>query len=200
MNKIVLATANKDKLFEIKKILKDIKDIELDWMGNYPEIKEIEETGKTLHENSSIKARYVLQTLNCPAVADDTGLFVKYLNGAPGVYSSRFSGENATYEENVEKLLAELKNVPKEKRSAEFRTVVCLSQKDREDIFAEGVVEGYITEEKRGVGGFGYDPIFEVKGTGKTYSEMTIEEKNSLSHRFIAFKKIGEIIASQMQN
>jgi XTP/dITP diphosphohydrolase len=199
LKKIVIATGNKDKLREIKNIWGNIKGVEIDWMGNYPDIKEIEETGNTLHENSSIKANYVLNKLNCPAVADDTGLFVKYLNGAPGVYSSRFAGENATYEDNVEKLLKELRGVSKEERSAEFHTVVCLSRPGKEDIYTEGIVEGYITEEKRGVDGFGYDPIFEVKGTGKTYAQMTLEEKNSLSHRYKAFDKMGEIIASQLQ-
>ncbi len=194
MKEIILATFNQDKLREIKNIWKDIKEIKINWMGNYSILKEIEENGTTLWENSLIKAEYVSGALNRAAVADDTGLFVKYLNGAPGIYSSRFAGENSTYEENVEKLLNELKGVPKEERNAEFRSVVCFSGAGKENIFEEGVVEGYITEKRRGENGFGYDPVFEVKGTGKTYAEMTLGQKNSLSHRYIAFKKMGDII------
>ncbi len=194
MKEIILATFNQDKLREIKNIWKDIKEIKINWMGNYSILKEIEENGTTLRKNSLIKAEYVSGTLNCAAVADDTGLFVKYINGAPGIYSSRFAGKNSTYEENVEKLLNELKGIPKEKRNAEFRSVVCFSETGKENIFEEGVVEGYITEKRRGENGFGYDPVFEVKGTGKTYAEMTLEEKNSLSHRYIAFKKMGDTI------
>lgn len=199
MKKIILATANVDKLREIKNIWQDIKEIEIDWMGNYPQIEDIEETGTSLWENSAIKVRAVINSLGLPAVADDTGLFVKYLDGAPGVYSARFAGENAAYEDNVDKLLRELKGVPREDRVAEFRTVVCFSQNREDAIYTEGIVAGYITEERHGDNGFGYDPIFEVKSTGKTYAQMTLEEKNTLSHRYKAFKKMGDIIKSQIQ-
>lgn len=198
MNKIVLATNNPDKVKEIKNIWKNLRGIEIDWMGNYHHLGKIEETGKTLKENAALKAEYVSNELDCIAVADDTGLFVKYLKGSPGVYSSRFAGENATYEDNVNRLLEELKNVPEGEREAEFRCMVCFSRIKKENIFTEGIIEGYITGERRGVYGFGYDPIFEVEDTEKTYAQMSPEEKNSVSHRYLAFKKMGEIISREV--
>lgn len=196
MSRIVLATLNRDKLREIQGIWRDISNIELDWLGNYPDLKGAEETGKTLYENASIKAKYVSKALGCTAVADDTGFFVEYLNGAPGVYSSRYSGPGATYEDNVRKLLSELKGVPKEKRKAEFKCVVCLCRDGKDDIFTEGTIKGSVTDTERGRYGFGYDPVFEVGGTGRTFAQMPIEEKNSISHRYIAFKKMGEFLSS----
>jgi XTP/dITP diphosphohydrolase len=200
LRKIILATGNKDKLREIQNIWKDIKEIELDWMGNYPGVEEIEETGTTLEENAAIKAKYIAEKFNCVAVADDTGFFVDYLNGSPGVYSARYAGENATYVDNVDKILNELKDVPEEKRNASFRCVVCMTEPGKDEVFTEGIVEGVVAEECRGEDGFGYDPVFEVTGTGKTYAEMSLEEKNTLSHRYIAFKKMGEYILATCKN
>ncbi|MFW6134347.1 MAG: RdgB/HAM1 family non-canonical purine NTP pyrophosphatase [Elusimicrobiota bacterium] len=190
MNKIIIATNNPDKYREIKNIWKDLEEYELDWLGNYPDIKDIQETGDTLEENASIKAKFTADMLGFYAVADDTGLFVDYLDGAPGIYSSRFAGENATYEENVEKLLDVMEGIPRKERRAEFRCIVCLSRKNEEDIFTMGVVKGYITQKRRGEHGFGYDPVFEVDETGRTFAQMQPEEKNSISHRFLAFKNM----------
>ena len=196
MNKIIIATANKDKLFEIKHIWSDLPDIELDWMGNFLDLESPEETGSTIKENAVIKARYVSGLLGIPAAADDTGLFVEYLAGAPGVYSSRYAGPSASYDDNVARLLEELEGISYEKRYAEFRCAVCLSVPGKEDIVTEGIVRGHITDIRRGNMGFGYDPVFEVAGTGKTFAEMQPEEKNSISHRYHAFRKMAERIAS----
>ncbi len=200
MKKIILATSNRDKLKEIKDIWGCGLGIEIDWMGNYPDIGEAEENGKTLHENAAIKARYIAEALECPAVADDTGFFVKALDGAPGVYSSRYAGLDATYNDNVDKILSELDGVPGEERQAEFRCVVCLSDSGHDDIFVEGAVSGYVTAAKRGEQGFGYDPVFEVDKSGRTFAEMSLNEKNSISHRYLAFKKMGEIISNKLKN
>ncbi|MFC2061505.1 RdgB/HAM1 family non-canonical purine NTP pyrophosphatase [Elusimicrobiota bacterium] len=194
--KIIIATNNPDKLREIKNIWKNFAEItDIDWLGNYSELGDIEETGSTLRANAAIKAEYVSGILDCPAVADDTGLFVDCLNGSPGVYSSRFAGENATYDDNVEKLLKSMENVPEDDRRAEFRCTVCLAEKGKKSIFTEGIVKGSITLERKGSMGFGYDPVFKTAGTGKTFAQMTLEEKNAISHRYLAFKKMGEIIS-----
>jgi len=192
LEKIIIATGNKDKFSEIKEIWKNI-DIDISWLGQYPEMESVEETASTLKGNALLKAKYSYERLGYPSVADDTGLFVEYLNGSPGVYSSRYAGEEATYEDNVDKLLLELKGVPHEKRKAEFRCAVCLYKGD-EPVFTEGVVPGFITEKRKGNEGFGYDPVFQLASSGKTFATMSPEEKNSISHRYISFKKMGTII------
>ncbi len=196
MKELILATQNPDKYREIKEILKDLPGI-LRWAGEFPDIGEIDETGETLEENAAIKAVYVANFLNKPAVADDTGLFVNSLDGSPGVHSARYAGPQAKYEDNVRKLLEELQGIPGNKRTAAFRTVVCLAFPDGKKYFTEGVVTGSITSEPIGTEGFGYDPVFLVNGTGKTFADMSAEEKNSISHRYIAFKKMAELIKNR---
>ncbi|MFC2048723.1 RdgB/HAM1 family non-canonical purine NTP pyrophosphatase [Elusimicrobiota bacterium] len=197
--KIVIATGNSDKLEEIKNIWKDIAYVDIDWIGNY-DIGEIEETGNSLFENAVIKAEYVANKTNSAAVADDTGLFVECLNGQPGVHSARFAGKNVTYEDNVRKLLDDMKNVPMEQRKAEFKTIVCFTQPGAGNIFTEGTVKGIITLEKIGQNGFGYDPIFKVDDCGKTYAQMSLEEKNAISHRYLAFKKMADNISKKIRD
>ncbi len=194
MKKIVLATGNRDKLFEIKNIWRGI-DKEISWLGDYPEVKPALETGRTLKENALLKASAVSSQLKETAVSDDTGLFVDYLNGDPGVFSSRFAGEEASYSDNVEKLLRELKGVSSEKRKARFICLVCLISPGKDPVFTEGVLEGVITSEPRGINGFGYDPVFEIE-SGRTLAEIDPAEKNAISHRYLAFKKMADIITS----
>lgn len=148
---------------------------------------DIEETGDTLETNAALKARAVVEATGLPAIGDDTGLEVAALDGAPGVYSSRFAGPNATYDDNVARLLGLMDEV--EDRSARFRTVVVLALPDGSEIAAEGSIEGWITTERRGNGGFGYDPVFEVEG--QTLAEMGIEAKNRLSHRSRALQELA---------
>ena len=158
-------------------------------LDDFPQIGDIEETGTTLLENSLIKAQTVHQITGLPSLADDTGLEVDTLDGAPGVYSARFAGENPTYEDNVNKLLSKLEGVSAEKRTARFRTIIAFVD-GRRELFAEGIIEGMITVEPCGHEGFGYDPIFLPETESKTFSEMSQERKNQISHRGRALAKM----------
>ena len=185
---LVLATHNPDKQAEMNAVL---SDLDLDFIGldQYPEIDDIPENGTTLLENALIKARVAHLETGFPALADDTGLEVDALHGAPGVYSARFAGEDATYQDNVKKLLSVMAGISRQNRTSRFRTVVALIDSDTE-LWTEGIIEGLITREQRGAGGFGYDPIFEAADTGKTFSEMSAAQKNEISHRARALQKM----------
>ncbi len=185
---LVLATHNPDKQTEMNAVLSDL-GLDVIGLDQYPEIDDIPENGTTLIENALIKARAVHLKTGFPALADDTGLEVDALHGAPGVYSARFAGEDATYQDNVKKLLSVMAGVSKQNRTARFRTVVALIDSDTE-LWTEGIIEGLITREQRGAGGFGYDPIFEAADTGKTFSEMSAAQKNEISHRARALQKM----------
>ncbi len=187
MVKIVFATNNINKLHEIQSILKELP-YQFIGLNEFPNIQEIEETGKTLLENSLIKARIVHKITGLPTVADDTGLEVNSLNGAPGIRSARYAGRNATYEDNLNKLLKNLEDVPVEQRQAQFRTVISFVT-DSKELWVEGVVKGIILNESRGEGGFGYDPIFYIPELNKTFAELSMKEKNKISHRGLALEK-----------
>lgn len=156
---------------------------------------ELPETGFTIKSNASQKASYVFEKFGMECFADDTGLEVFALNGRPGVYSARFAGPEANASENIKKLLIELKGVSD--RQAVFRTVISLFI-DQEEYFFEGHIDGVITEEPRGIGGFGYDPVFLPVGSKKTFSEMEEEEKNVISHRGIAIKKLSDFLSERV--
>ena len=185
---LVLATHNPDKQAEMNAVLSDL-GLDVIGLDQYPEIDDIPENGTTLLENALIKARAVHLKTGFPALADDTGLEVDALHGAPGVYSARFAGEDATYQDNVKKLLSVMTGVSRQNRTARFRTVVALIDSDTE-LWTEGIIEGLITRDQRGAGGFGYDPIFEAADTGKTFSEMSAAQKNEISHRARALQKM----------
>ena len=185
---LVLATHNPDKQAEMNAVLSDL-GLNVIGLDQYPEIDDIPENGTTLLENALIKARAVHLKTGFPALADDTGLEVDALHGSPGVYSARFAGEDATYQDNVKKLLSVMAGVSRQNRTARFRTVVALIDSDTE-LWTEGIIEGLITREQRGAGGFGYDPIFEAADTGKTFSEMSAAQKNEISHRARALQKM----------
>ena len=185
---LVLATHNPDKQAEMNAVLSDL-GLDVIGLDQYPEIDDIPENGTTLLENALIKARAVHLKTGFPALADDTGLEVDALHGAPGVYSARFAGEDATYQDNVKKLLSVMAGVSRQNRTARFRTVVALIDSDTE-LWTEGIIEGLITRDQRGSGGFGYDPIFEAADTGKTFSEMSAAQKNEISHRARALQKM----------
>jgi XTP/dITP diphosphohydrolase len=185
--KIVLATHNRHKRQELTTLLRNL-EVEILTLEDFPAIGEIEETGETLEENSLIKAQTVHHLTGFPAVADDTGLEVRALNGAPGVRSARYAGEDATYEDNNRLLLQKLSTVPICKRQARFRTVVTFV--DGDQVFqAEGITEGRIVDHPRGKRGFGYDPVFLLPELNQTYAELTPAKKNRLSHRGKALKK-----------
>jgi|TARA_B100000678_G_scaffold98095_1_gene81998 XTP/dITP diphosphohydrolase len=187
LNTIVLATQNRDKREELQEALSEFT-VKILSLNDFPFIGEIEEVGKTLLENSMIKAKTVHNLTQLPVIADDTGLEVEALNGAPGIYSARYAGEDVTYEDNVNKLLAEMENIPLENRKAQFRTVISFVDKDRE-LWTEGRIKGIIGESAKGKNGFGYDPVFFVPELEKTFSELSIGEKNRISHRGLAMKK-----------
>lgn len=183
-SELYVSTKNRHKLAEIGQILGDGVTL------HHPadEDPEVEETGETLWENALLKARAGYERSGLPTIADDTGLEVDALGGAPGVYSSRYAGENASYLDNRVKLLRELESVPDSERSARFRTVIAYVDGESEHRF-DGVVEGRIISEERGDGGFGYDPIFMPQDAAKTMAEMDAGEKNGISHRGRAFRE-----------
>jgi len=189
MKEIVFASHNKHKIEEIKKILGEKYLVKgLDDIGCF---EEIPETGSELFENAEIKANWVKEKYSFDCFADDTGLEVEALDGAPGVYSARYAGENASYQDNCLKLLEEMNG--KENRKAKFKTVICLKL-NNETYFFEGIINGQILTEQRGEGGFGYDPVFLPDNYDLTLAEMTAEQKNSISHRALATKKLSEFL------
>ena len=194
---IVIATHNPDKKKEIMIALHEL-GVNILFLDNFPEIGEIEETGSTLLENSLIKARTVSAITGIPAIADDTGLEVDALNGAPGIYSARYAGINVSYEDNVRKLLSEMSSIDMDSRTARFRTVVSFHSQNKE-LWTEGVIEGSITLGAIGTGGFGYDPVFRVEQTGKTFAEMTRREKNKISHRGVALEKMCKLLKENIE-
>ena len=195
--KLVLATHNLHKQKEMNSILSSL-EIHIVGLEEFPQIGDIEETGTTLIENAFIKARTVHKLTGLASIADDTGLEVDALNGAPGVYSARYAGKNPTYEENCEKLLYSLRNFRGEKRIAKFRTVVAFVDRGKEH-YTEGIVKGLIANEYIGEDGFGYDPIFMPDSLGLTYAQMNPIQKNSMSHRFKALKKMKTFLVQYLK-
>jgi XTP/dITP diphosphohydrolase len=190
--RLVLATANPDKAEEIRVVLHDA-GVDVDLVPRPAGVPEVDETGETLEENARLKAVALCDATGLPAVADDTGLSVDALFGAPGVCSARFAGEGATYADNVAKLLRELRDVPAPERTARFTTVALARWPDGREVAAIGDVEGTIGGEARGDGGFGYDPLFvPVEGDGRTFAEMTAAEKHRVSHRGRAFRTLAD--------
>jgi len=199
--KIFIATANKHKKAELLKILPTENNkgetFEYFTFLDFPSLIQPEENALTLKENAIIKAKSGLEQTGLATLADDTGLMVDALNGAPGVFSARYAfKDRADYEANNIKLLKELEGLPKEKRTARFKTICALALPNGEIFIKEGAVEGYITQDYFGTQGFGYDPIFEVKNLGKTMAALTTEEKNKISHRGNAFRQIIPILES----
>ena len=190
LERVVVASKNEDKIREVEAVLTDLDPaIEivrgLDW-------PEVEETEPTLSGNALLKARAVAAATGIAAVADDTGLEVDALDGAPGVYAARYSGPDASYESNVDMLLANLRDC--DDRRAVFRTAIALVDPDGDELVVEGSLEGWITRERRGVGGFGYDPVFDVDGV--TLAEMSPTTKNQISHRARALRALADELRS----
>ena len=195
--KIVLATHNHDKEIELQHSLQGL-GVEICSLSEYPDIGEIKETGTTLLENSLLKAHTVHDRTGLPAIADDTGLEVDALDGAPGVYSARFAGAEATYEDNVNKLLSVMEEVSDDMRSARFRTVISFVDEIQE-LWTEGLIQGRITKTRRGNMGFGYDPVFYVPRLEKTFAELSTTEKNKISHRGLALQKLRKILINVLK-
>lgn len=190
MQKIVLASNNKGKVREFGEML-SILNMEVVPQATF-NIEDADETGLTFVENAIIKARHASAIAGLPAIADDSGLEVDFLNGAPGIYSARYSGEGATDEKNLLKLLAALKDVPEEKRTARFQCLLVYMRhaEDPTPLICQGTWEGIIMTEPQGENGFGYDPIFYVPSHNCSSAQLAADEKNKLSHRGQALKKL----------
>jgi XTP/dITP diphosphohydrolase len=186
-SEIILATRNQDKVKEINAIF-DGFPIPITGLDTHPSVPEIEETGTTLEENAILKARTTVEITGYPAMADDSGLFVRSLGGEPGVFSARFAGEDATYADNNKKLLEMMTGTPREERDASFICVVGLVLEDGEYKTFRGEVAGIITEEISGQQGFGYDPVFFHPPSDRTFAQLSRSEKNLISHRYLAFQ------------
>lgn len=196
METIVLASRNRDKIKELRSTLAPLK-ITLKSSYDFPELEEVVEDRLTLEGNALKKARYVHGQTGLPALSDDTGLEVEALGGRPGVYSARYAGESASYQDNVDKLLEELSGVEEKNRKAQFRTVVALvSEKDV--LTFEGVCRGEILTGRRGDGGFGYDPVFRPAGHEQTFGELDTGIKNRISHRGKAIARFYEWLENRV--
>ena len=190
LKKLVFASNNKHKLAEARAILGDkFEVVSLEEIGCHDEIPE---TAETLEGNALIKARWVKEKYGFDCFADDTGLMVEALGGAPGVYSARYAGEHCTFADNVNKMLREMSG--KDNRKAYFATVIALILNGQTYTF-EGKVDGYIATEPHGEGGFGYDPIFIAEESGRSFAEMSSEEKNAISHRGRAVRKLADFLS-----
>jgi XTP/dITP diphosphohydrolase len=190
IERLVVASKNTDKIAEVEEVLAGLGLVReivrgLDW-------PDVEETEPTLVGNALLKARAVLTATGLTAVADDTGLEVDALGGDPGVHTARYAGPDATYADNVTKLLAEMEGV--KRRTARFKTAIALVDEHGREVTVEGVVEGEITTERRGAGGFGYDPVFSVGG--RTFAEMASEEKHLISHRALALRALAAALGA----
>lgn len=193
--RLVLATANPDKAAEITDILGPHG---IDLLPRPPDVPDVEETGDTLLDNARLKACALCRATGRAAIADDTGLEVEALGGAPGVYSGRYAGEHATYADNVARLLAELAGKPPADRRARFVAVAFAVFPDSSEVWAEGAVEGHIAMEPRGGGGFGYDPVFVPdEGDGRTFAEMSPAEKHAFSHRGRALRALADALGAR---
>ncbi len=190
MKKVILASGNKHKFDEINAVVKEygLELIPMSELGVGAD--DIEETGDTFEENALIKARAIMDKANNMVIADDSGIEVDVLDGRPGVYSARYAGEDATFDDNNKKLLMEMKDVPYDLRKAKFVTVLACLFPNGDEIVVRGEVNGFITYEPQGEKGFGYDPLFYVPSLKKTYAQLTQDEKNKISHRGIAISKL----------
>jgi XTP/dITP diphosphohydrolase len=188
MMRLVCASANPDKVAEIQDLLRGVAEL----LPRPDSVGEVVEDADTLLGNARLKARAICDATRMPAVADDTGLEVDALGGAPGVHTARYAGENATYADNRAKMLDALRGVAAPSRTARFRTVALVAYPDGTERWAQGVCEGFIAEEERGSRGFGYDAVFVPRdGDGRTFAEMSVHDKHALGHRGRAFRALA---------
>lgn len=190
MKKLLIATHNEGKAFEFKALFEDY-GITIETLNDYPNLPEVEETGKTFSENAALKAEQIANLTNQMVISDDSGLSVNALAGAPGVYSARYAGEPKNDERNNAKLLAELAKQGGTDRTAQFHCTIAVAAPNVATRFYEGELAGIITEQPQGAAGFGYDPYFYVPSLDKTTAQMTLSEKNLISHRGNAIKKLA---------
>ncbi|MCM3543332.1 XTP/dITP diphosphatase [Priestia megaterium] len=196
MREIIIATKNAGKVKDFETLFSP-KGFKVKSLLDFPEIEDVEETGVTFAENATLKAEAISSVLNKPVIADDSGLAIDALNGEPGVYSARYAGENKDDNANIEKVLQKLNDVPFEKRTARFHCALAIAVPGKRTEIVEGTCEGHILEEKRGENGFGYDPIFFVEKWRCSMAELTKEQKNQISHRANALKRLAPLIDAQ---
>jgi len=192
-HKLVLATRNQGKITEFRRILDELApgQIELIGVDQFPDLVDVDETGSTFEENSLLKSRYTCMATGLPAIADDSGLCVDFLNGDPGIFSARWAGNHGDDQANIEKLLQQLKDVPDTERTAHFKCVASLVMPDGREQVAEGRFEGHILHSPVGDNGFGYDPIFQPLGLSISSAQMSAEEKDLVSHRGKSLRSIA---------
>ena len=196
MKNIIISSSNKHKISEIITTIQPFFD-KIYSLSDFPDIEDIKEDGTSIIENSFIKSRVAFNHTKIPSMADDTILEVDHLMGDPGIYTARYAGENATYEDNMNKLIKNMKGIPFPERTARFKTVITYVD-GINDFFVEGCLEGRILEDKQGDSGFGYDPIFYASEQNISLGNMSLEEKNKISHRAIAIEKFANRIKELM--
>jgi XTP/dITP diphosphohydrolase len=200
MVSIIATTTNRHKFHEIAAILNlpKVRLLSLLDLGHHISAMDVEETGNTFEENAAIKAREYFRVIRRPLFADDSGLEVPALNNEPGVYSARYAGPGANYADNNRLLIQKIRDIPDSERGARFVCTICYKDEEQEAFFT-GITEGLITDHLRGEQGFGYDPLFHVPGLGKTFAELTTEEKNALSHRGKAVRKLRSFLIEKFE-
>jgi XTP/dITP diphosphohydrolase len=198
MKEVIIATKNPGKAREFEHIFSS-REITVLTLLDFPEIPEVDETGTTFEENAALKAEAVSKALGKMVIGDDSGLIVDALEGRPGIYSARYAGEPKNDERNTDKVLSELEGTPEEKRSARFYCALAVAVPGQETIKVSGTCEGCILEERRGSNGFGYDPVFYVPEKGLAMAELSSDEKNQISHRANALKKLDVVLDSILE-
>ena len=193
MKEVIIATKNSGKAKEFVRMFEPL-GFQVKTLLDYDEIEDIEETGSTFEENAILKAETVSKRLNRAVIADDSGLVIDALNGRPGVYSARYAGEQKSDEDNMDKVLEELKGVERTTRTARFYCALALAIPGKKTVTVSGTCEGLILDEKRGTHGFGYDPIFYVKEKNKAMAELLPEEKSQISHRAVALRNLSKLL------
>ena len=199
METVIIASTNQGKLNEFKELMKGLS-VEVKSLKDFPEIGDIEENGASFAENAYIKAKAVFDATGCLSIADDSGLEVDALDGAPGIYSARYAGEEKNDTANNEKLLSEMNVVSDENRGAQFHCAIVAIDQNGTRYDAEGIVRGHILRAPQGENGFGYDPLFYIEEFGRTTAELSMDEKNKISHRGKAVRQIVEILKEKVFN
>ncbi|GHH97218.1 XTP/dITP diphosphatase [Neobacillus kokaensis] len=198
MKEVIIATKNPGKAREFEHIFSP-RGIAVKTLLDFPEFPEVEETGSTFEENAVLKAEAVSKALHKMVIGDDSGLMIDALEGRPGIYSARYAGEPKNDEKNIDKVLTELNGVPEENRTARFYCALAVAVPGQETFTVAGTCEGRILEERRGTNGFGYDPIFLVPDKGASMAELSSDDKNKISHRANALKKLDEVLDSLLE-
>ncbi|MFD0827364.1 XTP/dITP diphosphatase [Neobacillus sp. M.A.Huq-85] len=198
MREVIIATKNPGKAREFESIFAK-RGIEVKTLLDFPEIPDVEETGTTFEANAILKAEAISKALNKMVIGDDSGLIVDVLEGRPGIYSARYAGEHKNDQDNIDKVLSELKDVPEEERTARFYCALAVAVPNQETMTVSGTCEGRILTERKGTHGFGYDPIFYVPNLKLAMAELPSEEKNKISHRANAIKKLDTVLDSILE-